>query len=254
MDISIEKNSDLLEFINSERLEEKIDLNKSYLYFNTCCCKTIIELHKKLENLNEKSMKEEIVMGVKMFSHVFFVLLSYTNNLKLTIFLAERAILLYTEFIIMSNDKQVMKDVCYQPTLTDPITFAYKKTIGPIPVNVSENHKEFNHLKSASMLIREIYINYYEIYEDEKGHIDNLEIIEEELSIRLLDVFSKIYNFNNMNNLVSKKILSFLSESTKEDFLDKVYHLAGKLDEIFLFSKESENISEIFIEELFKTM
>tara|TARA_B100000575_G_C22533000_1_gene343297 strand:- start:173 stop:487 length:315 start_codon:yes stop_codon:yes gene_type:complete len=104
------------------------------------------------------------------------------------------------------------------------------------------------------MLIREIYINYYEIYEDEKGHIDNLEIIEEELSIRLLDVFSKIYNFNNMNNLVSKKILSFLSESTKEDFLDKVYHLAGKLDEIFLFSKESENISEIFIEELFKTM
>ena len=57
-------------------------------------------------------MTQEIVMGTQMFSHVFFVLLSYTNNLKLTIFLAERAILLYTEFIIMSNDKQVMKDVC----------------------------------------------------------------------------------------------------------------------------------------------
>ena len=81
-------------------------------------------------------MTEEIIMGAKMFSHVFFVLIGYTNNLKLTIFLAERAILLYTEFIIMSNDKQVMKDVCYQPTMTDPILFAYKKTTGPIPVNI----------------------------------------------------------------------------------------------------------------------
>mgnify|MGYP000660175228 FL=1 len=101
MDISIEKNSDLLDFINSEKYTEDIDINKAYLYFNTCCCKTLIELDKKLKNLNDRCMTEEIIMGAKMFSHVFFVLLSYTNNLKLTIFLAERAILLYTEFIIM---------------------------------------------------------------------------------------------------------------------------------------------------------
>ena len=92
MDISIEKNSDLLDFINSEKSKDPIDINKAYLYFNTCCCKTIIELDKKLKNLNDKCMTQEIVMGTQMFSHVFFVLLSYTNNLKLTIFLAESAL------------------------------------------------------------------------------------------------------------------------------------------------------------------
>ena len=151
-------------------------------------------------------MTEEIVMGTKMFSHVFFVLLSYTNNLKLTIFLAERAILLYTEFIIMSNDKQVMKDVCYQPTMTDPILFAYKKTIGPIPVNITENTPEFNLLKSSSLLMREVYIRYYELFFDNtENHLDNLDTIEETLSSRLLEVFSQIYTQENMNNLVSKK-------------------------------------------------
>ena len=160
MDISIEKNADLLDFINSEVYTTDIDINKSYLYFNTCCCKTLIELDKKLKNLNEKSKRQEIIMGTQMFFHVFFVLLSYTNNLKLTIFLAERAILLYTEFIIMSNDKQVMKDVCYQPSLTDPVLFAYKKTIGPISANMKENNPEFNLLKSSSLLLREIYVKY----------------------------------------------------------------------------------------------
>ena len=36
----------------------------------------------------------------------------YTNNLKLTIFLAERAVLLYTEFIIMSKEAEELDPVC----------------------------------------------------------------------------------------------------------------------------------------------
>ncbi len=257
MDISIEKNSDLLEFINSEKYEEDIDISKSYLYFNTCCCKTLIELDKKLKGLNDKSMTQEIIMGTQMFSHVFFVLLGYTNNLKLTIFLAERAILLYTEFIIMSNDKQVMKDVCYQPSLTDPILFAYKKTIGPIPVNIKENSGDFNLLKSSSMLTREIYIKYYEIFNDnlepDENHLDNLDTIEETLSSRLIEVFSQIYTQENMNNLLTKKIFSFFGESTKNDFIEKINILADKMDTILETLNDIDWVSEIFIENLFKT-
>ena len=252
MDISIEKNSDLLEFINSEKSKETIDINKAYLYFNTCCCKTIIELDKKLKNLNDKCMTEEIIMGTKMFSHVFFVLLSYTNNLKLTIFLAERAILLYTEFIIMSNDKQVMKDVCYQPSITDPILFAYKKTIGPIPVNIQENTGEFNLLKSASLLIREIYIKYYEnFYEQEQGHLDNLDTIEETLSHRLLEVFSQIYTQENLNNMLSKKIFSFYHDTSEVNFLEQTEILGDKLDSILMSLYDIDFVSESFIEDIF---
>lgn len=254
MDISIEKNSDLLDFINSEKYTEDIDINKAYLYFNTCCCKTLIELDKKLKNLNDRCMTEEIIMGAKMFSHVFFVLLSYTNNLKLTIFLAERAILLYTEFIIMSNDKQVMKDVCYQPTMTDPILFAYKKTIGPIPVNIKENTPEFNLLKSSSLLMREVYIKYYELFFDNtENHLDNLDTIEETLSGRLLEVFSQIYTQENMNNLVSKKICNFFNDSDSTCFLGSVENMGDKLDTILMSLYDIDWVTESFIEELFQS-
>jgi hypothetical protein len=255
MDISIEKNSDLLEFINSEKYTENIDINKAYLYFNTCCCKTLIELDKKLGNLNEKCKTQEIIMGTHMFFHVFFVLLSYTNNLKLTIFLAERAILLYTEFIIMSNDKQVMKDVCYQPTITDPILFAYKKTIGPIPANLKQNSPEFNLLKSSSLLIREIYVKYYEIFNDcqknSESHLENLDIIETDLSTVLIEVLSEIYNDTDLNTLLSKKVLSLFQDADKENFFDKIEKLKSKLINIQIKLEEVDFVSEDFIEKQF---
>jgi len=255
MDISIEKNSDLLEFINSEKYTENIDINKAYLYFNTCCCKTLIELDKKLGNLNEKCKTQEIIMGTHMFFHVFFVLLSYTNNLKLTIFLAERAILLYTEFIIMSNDKQVMKDVCYQPTITDPILFAYKKTIGPIPANLKQNTPEFNLLKSSSLLIREIYVKYYEIFNDcqknSESHLENLDIIETDLSTLLIEVLSEIYNDTDLNTLLSKKVLSLFQNANEENFFDKIEQLKSKLINIQIKLEEVDFVSEDFIERQF---
>ena len=173
--------------------------------------------------------------------------------MKLTIFLAERAILLYTEFIIMSNDKQVMKDVCYQPTMTDPILFAYKKTIGPIPVNITENTPEFNLLKSSSLLMREVYIRYYELFFDNtENHLDNLDTIEETLSSRLLEVFSQIYTQENMNNLVSKKICSFFNESENADFLDNVENMGDKLDTVLMSLYDIDWVTESFIEELFQ--
>lgn len=257
MDISIEKNSDLLEFINSEVYNTDIDINKAYLYFNTCCCKTLIELDKKLKNLNDKPKRQEIIMGTQMFFHVFFVLLSYTNNLKLTIFLAERAILLYTEFIIMSNDKQVMKDVCYQPSITDPILFAYKKTIGPIPASMEENTQEFNLLKSSSLLLREIYIKYYEVFENLENitdtHIDNLDNIESSLSNIIIELFSEIYSMENLNILLSKQIFLFFDDSNTDDFFDKVEKLKSNLIKIQENIETYDSVSDSFIEEVFKT-
>ena len=46
-----------------------------------------------------------------MIYHIYFILISYTNNIKLTVFLLERSILLYSEFIIMSQDKKLIDDI-----------------------------------------------------------------------------------------------------------------------------------------------
>ena len=55
-----------------------------------------------------------------------------------------------------------------------------------------------------------------------------------------------------MNNLLSKKIFSFIQESSKEEFLDKIDQLADKLDKILSTLNDIDWVSEIFIEELFR--
>ena len=60
-----------------------------------------------------KSTNESIISGVNMIYHIYYILIVYSNNIKLTIFLLERAILLYTEFIIMSQDKSVVEEIDY---------------------------------------------------------------------------------------------------------------------------------------------
>ena len=64
-----------------------------------------------------------------MIYYIFFILIFYTNNIKLTIFLLERSILFY-EFIIMSQDKKLIDQICFVPNINDALFFTYKKTIG----------------------------------------------------------------------------------------------------------------------------
>ena len=49
--------------------------------------------------------------------NVFWILLLYTNNLTLSIFLSERSILLFTEFVVLSTDPKVNKDLSYIPNI-----------------------------------------------------------------------------------------------------------------------------------------
>ena len=67
-----------------------------------------------------------------MVYYIFYVLIFYTNNIKLTLFLLERSILFYSEFIIMSQDKKLIDQICFLPNINDALFFTYKKTIGPI--------------------------------------------------------------------------------------------------------------------------
>ena len=186
--MNIEKSKDLIEFINSEKndrlnISHKIILN----YFSKCCFKTIQELSEKLTHHNEKN--NCILMGSKMFFYVFFIVLSYTNNLKLTMFLSERAILLYSEFIIMSNDKSISNDLNYIPNISDAVSFAYKKTIGPIKITDLNNIDCINSLKDVCNIIITIYNTLF-VYNI--SIFKNIDIIDELIISGLYNIFSKI--------------------------------------------------------------
>ena len=108
--MNIDTGIDLIQFIDNEKKPGKIlKHKKAYIYFNTCLLKTMIELSGKFRENMIEVVDNTTGIGVNTFCHVFFVLLAYTNNLKLTIFLAERAVLLYTEFIIMTSNKLMKK-------------------------------------------------------------------------------------------------------------------------------------------------
>jgi len=151
---------ELINFINKERLSKKVNYKKTISFFHKCLNRSIIEMSNKFENI--KGINESIISGINMIYHIFFILITYTNNIKLTIFLLERAILLYTEFIIMSQDKSVVDEIYFIPNINDAIAFSFKKTIGPIVVKDFEtNHKSNLFVKDICLLLRNMYKLYF---------------------------------------------------------------------------------------------
>lgn len=164
---------DILAFIDSEKCSDvELDLKKVYGIFNKCCIKSIVELIK----IND-SKANIITMGIGMLYYIFFVILRYTKNLKLTIFLSERAILLYSEFIIQSSEKKKNGDLIFTPSLGDAITFAYKKTIGRLSIKHFEKKMDSileYPLQDACLIMKSIFIYFIDIEAKEHNYLDEL--------------------------------------------------------------------------------
>ena len=152
---------------------------------------------KDIANINES-----VISGINMIYHIYFILINYTNNIKLTIFLLERAILLYTEFIIMSQDKKMVDEIYFIPNINDAVSFSFKKTIGPILLNDMENFSKnasvnFNvkFLKEISILVKNIYKLYFrkKCITDESRFI-SLKVEEN------MDTLDKLFQEKNLLN------------------------------------------------------
>ena len=170
-------NLELKQFIYQERLSTPIDNEKIYIYFNKCLIKSFIELDIKFNKLKDK--KTNVIAGSNMIFHIFYILVLYTNNIKLTIFLLERAILLFTEFLIMSQDKKIIEEICFIPNITDAISFCYKKTIGPLKIS-NFSKPEYYYVKEISNIMVYIYQIVYnnngmnlDIYSEEQNETQN---------------------------------------------------------------------------------
>ena len=151
--------NDLIKFLNNEKNDKKINSKKIFNYFNRCIIKSFVELNNKFEKIHNK--ENSVISGINMIYNVFFILIFYTNNIKLTNFLIERSILLYSEFIIMSQDKNIIDEICFIPNITDALSFSYKKTIGPIPIN-NINIKFINvFLTDITLIMKNIFISNY---------------------------------------------------------------------------------------------
>ena len=121
---------DLIDFIDNETLDiilTNSDISKIYKLYYKNLSKILFDIYQKLHTI-QKLMEEVTVYGLNIGKLYLFFMLSYSNNIKLTMFFSERAVLLYTEFIIMSRNPILNNDFKFTPSINDALQFVYKKT------------------------------------------------------------------------------------------------------------------------------
>lgn len=208
--MNLDTNIELIQFINNEKKPSKLlKHKKAYIYFNTCLLKTILELVGKFKD-KKLEVLENTITGINTFCHVFFVLLGYTNNLKLTIFLAERAVLLYTEFVIMSMDSEVTDEMNNQVTNRDAMLFSYKKTIGPIKLNEIITNDTLINIKYTCSLIKTLYISFIKKNTDTIV-IEDFKILDSNFSHLFLKLTDKTNSKTELRQLLHKRLNDFLN-------------------------------------------
>jgi len=178
--------------LKSNNQTKVLDMKKVFSIYNTCSIKTIIELKNKLDN-----KYNYIEMGISVLYYIFFLLLRTSKNMKLCLKFSERAILLFTEFIIQSREKKASGDLVFSPSIGDAVSFAYKKTIGSISLNSIEKDADYEFdesidlkwiMKACEMMNR-IYLTFSI---DDNVDLDILQSIK-------LDVYIDIYYIHEKN-------------------------------------------------------
>ena len=253
---NIENNSiELMKFINKERYSKKINYKKIFRFFSKCLRKSIIEMNNKFSDI--KNSNESIISGVNMIYHIYYILIVYSNNIKLTIFLLERAILLYTEFIIMSQDKSLVEEIYFVPNINDAISFSFKKTIGPIIINNIETlTKNMQFIKNVCLTLRNIYKMFYKTHycsdnsnfisiniENNIEHVDT--IFKEKLDIDTLK--SNYYNeYDNYDQQLAVYVSNPYSIQLNDISLDQFLNIINnEISESLLILNQSDNYNDI---------
>ena len=190
--INKDNNIELIEFLNQEKLNKKIGYKKMYTFYNKCILKSIIELDIKFKTIYNKNIS--LINGINMIYYIFFILIYYTNNIKLTIFLIERSILFYSEFIIMSQDKKLIDQICFIPNVNDALFFTYKKTIGPIKLSNIKIKKDQQYIKDISNFMNNIY---KDIISTKINYIEYITLLQKDLSLHILNICLVIENSND---------------------------------------------------------
>ena len=155
MNFSETETADLTQLLQKEKKAfNELDKNKVIYYFVKCFKKTLSELNIKFENLPNK--EQAILLGSNLMFNVFWIILNFSNNLNLTMFFSERSILLFIEFILLSNDPKISRELCYIPNMSDALSFSYKKTIGTLTLDSVCSYGRNLYLYNTTLLIKSL--------------------------------------------------------------------------------------------------
>lgn len=176
---------DIVLFINQERRKPNInEIPKVYKLFLKILNKSIFEIYSKMKNHKGLNLYYIIKSGTNLLWQVFWFIYIYSYNIKLTLFLSERSILLYIEFIFMSRNPIFNNELNFVPTIYDALQFSMKKTIGSLKLSPIKSLKIKSTLElyktitfDYKLLIQHIFSDLFTHQEENNGNIFNIDYI-----------------------------------------------------------------------------
>lgn len=208
----------ILEFINTKK-ESVTKINPHILinYYLKIIKKSVLQLKTIVQSRNYSLLCIEII------SNIFWILINYTYNIKLTLFLCDRAILLFNEYLDMFLSTLTIKEIENKININDLKLFIYSKTIGPL--ELQQYSKKQKHLTRHYQII-------YEVCSLLKNHIKQI--------ILFLQDSDNLQEVHTL--LVSKQLMPSQSTFDKLDIWDFMITNYPNLE--LLFFKSYKHIIE----------
>jgi len=219
----LSKELELKKFIYSKVIKKK-QINYSTILhsftkvYNDSCLKC----YKRLQNFYWIEECNIIIFNI------FWCVFCFTYNIKLTMFLCERAIMLFNEYIDLANHTFKENEQNFTINSTDVKLFIYKRTIGPIILKsqTGQYKNKIGQLKQASILIKlilnRIVSNIINIYSKKETQIYLMIEKHTTYFLNLIpDILSKLYRNNLVYSLDISK-LNFADETQLIKFINKM--------------------------------
>tara|TARA_Y100001970_G_scaffold221049_1_gene271611 strand:- start:2196 stop:3032 length:837 start_codon:yes stop_codon:yes gene_type:complete len=261
----------IIEFIDSEKLDkQELDIYKAYIKFCKCYIKALINLHSKFDKTQCAELTY-IISGSNIMNYIYWHILSYTNNVRLTLFLSERAILLFTEFLLLTKNPKINRQFLFLPNLNDAISFVFERTIGDL-MNNSNYSEDMIYVRNAGQTIKHMLeYCFIETYEAKKTYEHYFDFILNYITNITLLLYEKIDNIDeNINHIIHKIYITqididtklYIIKNTIESFL-KLYDYDIEIPKIIeiidivindtiIYIKNKENINKNCITNYFK--
>ena len=137
-------NVDLLNFINKKRDDKpNTEPKKIFFLFTKSLRNAIICTYEQQNSI------QYTLSCVDLIYNIFWIIYNYSYNAKLTMFMCERSVLLFNEYINISktygNDEINMCDVKQ---------FIINKTIGPLKLSERDNLEEIRNISNLAQIFR----------------------------------------------------------------------------------------------------
>ena len=219
---------DILNFIKSKKNKiQKLDYNTIINYFCKIIIKTMTQTYQALYRIEYSLICTDIVFNI------FWILMNYTFNIKLTMFLCDRAIILFNEYVEMVSTAlsyKFIKEKKIKLNILDIKIFIYNKTLGPILLESKKLTKRKANIFNELMLVKRISISIKEL---------------------LFCIFNKINSSSFNKELEDDKFEYSYTNSIKEEIIQFSIRNIIKINNILKQPKYITNY-EIFIETVIK--